>query len=138
MHASAVPFADDACNSRSEAVFQFDMLAAALIATLALAAPPTFVVSAGQPGDLLYIEVSRSRQVDVNGVFTNRVWSMGFERAPGGMRMKVRARRSRLWNKPGTYYWHVYRVECPFTGPRPHTCTERAISPTRGFTRPRQ
>jgi hypothetical protein len=114
------------------------MLAAALIATLALAAPPTFVVSAGEPGDLLYIEVSRSRQADVNGVFTNRAWSMSFERAPGGGRMKVRARRSRLWKKAGIYYWHVYRVDCPFTGPRPHTCTERAISPTRRFTRPRQ
>jgi len=133
-----VPFAGQACNGGSEPVFRFEMLGAALIATLALAAPPTFVVSAGQPGDLLYIEVSRSRQVDVNGVFTNRVWSMGFERASGGGRMKVRARRSRLWNKPGTFYWHVYRVDCPFTGPRPHTCTERAISPTRGFTWPRQ
>ena len=133
-----MPFGGHACNGRIEAVFRFEMLGAALIATLALVAPPTFVVSAGKPGDLLYVEVSTSRQVDVNGVFTKRAWSMGFERAPGGGRMKVKARRSRLWNRPGNYYWHVYRVDCPFTGPRPHTCTERAISPTRRFTWPRQ
>jgi hypothetical protein len=119
------------------------MLGATVIATLALAVlpvgtPPTFVVRGGKPGDLLYIEVSRSRQADVNGVFTNRAWSMGFESAPGGGRMEVRARRSRLWNRPETYYWHVYGVDCPNTGPRPHTCTERAVSRTRRFTLRRQ
>ena len=43
-----------------------------------------------------------------------------------------------LQDVKGNEDWHVYRVDCPYTGPRPHTCTERAISPTRRFTQRRQ
>ena len=112
------------------ACFPVDMLVIAklaLAASLVVATPPTFVVHAGRPGDLLYLEVSRTRGADANGVFTHRIWSRNID---GGVRIRVTPRRSRIW-RPGTYYWHVYRVDCPFTGPRPHTCTERAITPTR-------
>jgi hypothetical protein len=120
-------------------VFPVDMPIATVIVKLAVAAQllsaPTFVVQAGQPGDLLYLEVSNSRQVDANGVFTHRVWSRNVD---GGVRVRVTPRRSRIWRSRTQYWWHVYRVDCPFTGPRPHTCTERAITPTRLASRARR
>jgi hypothetical protein len=82
------------------------------------------------------IEVARSRRADANGVFTDRVWGTGYESRPDGKPVRVTPERSSpdpFWNKPGIYYWHVIRVVCPFTGPRPHTCTERAGTRTRSF-----
>jgi hypothetical protein len=82
--------------------------------------------------------VSASPQTDANGVFTDSAWSTGYTSRPGGGAITVTGERSwspdRFWNKPGTYYWHAYVADCPFVGPRPHTCTQRVITPTRSFT----
>ena len=83
------------------------------------------------------IEVSDSPRADVDGVFTHVVWQTGYDSRPGHRRIRVTPARSssprRFWNRPGTYYWHAYRVECPFTGPRPHTCRQRVFTATRSF-----
>jgi hypothetical protein len=84
------------------------------------------------------LEVSPSPQTDATGIFMDAVWSTGYESRPGGGSIRVSPERSsspdRFWNQPGTYYWHAYRVDCPVTGPRPHTCAQRAMTPTRSFT----
>jgi hypothetical protein len=104
-------------------------------AILRLGVRPTFVVRDGQ--DLIAtLEVSKSPRTDVNGVFADSVWTMGYDSRPKGKNITVSPERSsspsRFWNKPGTYYWHVDRLDCSYLGPRPRTCTH-LVTRTRSF-----
>ena len=104
-------------------------------AVLPRGVPPTFVLKDRNDG-IATLEVSASPRTDAAGVFTDVAWSTGYEGRPGGGDIKVSPERSspdRFWNTPGTYYWHLSRVDCPVVGPRPHTCSQRAISRTRSF-----
>jgi hypothetical protein len=105
-------------------------------AVLPLGVPPTFALRDAQAG-MAALEVSDSAQTDAGGVFTHSVWSTGYD-GRAGKEITVSPARSsaanRFWNRPGTYYWHLYRVDCPVTGPRPHTCSQRATTATRSFT----
>ena len=77
------------------------------------------------------LEVSRTRRADPDGVFANAAWSTGYEARR--RKIVITAERSRLWSRPGTWYWHTYRIDCPLTGPGPHTCHQHVTSPTRHF-----
>jgi hypothetical protein len=98
---------------------------------------PTFVLKL-RPVDMATLEVSDSPAADAHGVFAQSVWGTGFAAPGGGKQIRLSPPRSlsrqAFWNRPGTYYWHVYRVDCPITGPSPHTCSERVITSTRSFT----
>jgi hypothetical protein len=98
--------------------------------------PPSFVVPGGQQDGIATVEVSGSPQADADGVFTDNVWSAGYDSSGGSIRVSPARSSSadRFWNKSGTYYWHAYRVDCPSVGPRPHTCRQRLTTPTRSFT----
>src|SRR3954468_2347418 len=113
------------------------LVAPAAGAVLPLGLPPTFVLK-GRSSEIPTLEVSATPRTDGHGVFTDPAWSSAFESRPDGGAIRVTGRRSsypaRFWNRAGTYYWHAYIADCPSTGPRPHTCTERAITPTRSFT----
>jgi hypothetical protein len=104
---------------------------------LPLGVRPTFALVDRWDG-FATVEVSKSPQTDVDGVFARHLWSTGYDSRPGDRRIRVTPGRSsspnRFWNKPGRYYWHAYRVVCPYTGPRPHTCSARVITRTRSFT----
>jgi hypothetical protein len=112
-------------------------LAPANGAVLPVGVVPRFVISDPNDG-MATLEVSASPDTDVDGVFTDPVWSTGYDSRAGRRRITLSpersSSRSRFWNKPGIYYWHAYRVECPYTGPRPHTCRQRVITSTRRFT----
>src|SRR3954451_834878 len=93
---------------------------------------PTFVLK-DRPGRIGTVEVSDSARTDATGIFVTSVWTAGYESS--GTRTKIRPLPSPdgFWNRPGTYYWHLSRVVCPSTGPRPHTCAQKAITRTRSF-----
>src|SRR3954453_17464340 len=112
------------------------LVAPAAGAALPLRVPPAFVLK-GRSNQIPTLEVAASVRTDGHGVFADPVWSSVFETRRDGGEIRVTGRRSaspaRFWNHPGTYYWHAYIADCPSTGPRPHTCTERAVTPTRRF-----
>src|SRR3954447_20887440 len=109
------------------------LLAPAHRAVVGRGVRPTFVVK-DRRGRIGTVEVSDSPRTDATGVFATSLWSTGY--VSGATRTTVRPERAsadRFWKRPGIYYWHVYRVVCPSTGPRPHTCHQRALTPTHTF-----